>query len=221
LPANADFGAWILEPEGIAADSDLAAMLRAAIGQSTVAIVICDAAFRVRLANASGQALFGCGDGRSHGGRHPGWLGDVAQIDMDAALEAVVRHGFWRGSRVIASASGAGAPAQVEIEISRFRSNNGPGFTVTAREITPGDKLSRRSADGNAILQSPHLTQREKEVMLSLLEGSSNKATALKLAISPRTVEFHRKRLMQRFGAGSLVELIQNVVDGNRAILAN
>jgi DNA-binding CsgD family transcriptional regulator len=51
-----------------------------------------------------------------------------------------------------------------------------------------------------------------------LLEGLSNKAIGLKMKISPRTVEFHRARLMHRFGAKSLVELIQKVVhDGELA----
>jgi two-component system, LuxR family, response regulator FixJ len=52
------------------------------------------------------------------------------------------------------------------------------------------------------------LTPREREVLQGLLAGLPNKSIAYDLAISPRTVEIHRARVMDKMGARSLSELI-------------
>lgn len=51
------------------------------------------------------------------------------------------------------------------------------------------------------------LTQREREVMFQLATGASNIAIAQSLSISPRTVEVHKARVMEKLGVGNLVEL--------------
>jgi two-component system, LuxR family, response regulator FixJ len=53
------------------------------------------------------------------------------------------------------------------------------------------------------------LTPREREVLDGLLSGLPNKTIAYDLAISPRTVEIHRARVMDKMGARSLSELIR------------
>jgi two-component system response regulator FixJ len=53
------------------------------------------------------------------------------------------------------------------------------------------------------------LSPREREVLEGLLAGLPNKSIAYDLAISPRTVEIHRARVMDKMGARSLSELIQ------------
>lgn len=52
-----------------------------------------------------------------------------------------------------------------------------------------------------------HLTEREREVMKLALSGMSNKEIAGCLAISYRTVEFHRSRILSKTGASSLLQL--------------
>jgi two-component system response regulator FixJ len=54
-----------------------------------------------------------------------------------------------------------------------------------------------------------HLTEREREVFEQLVEGHPNKVIATKLAISPRTVEIHRARVMEKTGARSLSDLVR------------
>jgi FixJ family two-component response regulator len=53
------------------------------------------------------------------------------------------------------------------------------------------------------------LAPREREVLDGLLAGGTNKTIARDLGISPRTVEAHRARIMERLGAHSLPELVQ------------
>jgi PAS domain S-box-containing protein len=53
------------------------------------------------------------------------------------------------------------------------------------------------------------LSSREREVLERLLSGGTNKTIARDLDISPRTVEAHRARIMERLGAQSLPELVQ------------
>lgn len=52
------------------------------------------------------------------------------------------------------------------------------------------------------------LTHRERQVFDCLVEGAQNKMIARQLAISPRTVEVHRSRIMKKMGATSLSEIV-------------
>jgi DNA-binding NarL/FixJ family response regulator len=53
------------------------------------------------------------------------------------------------------------------------------------------------------------LTSREQEVMVLLAEGYSAKEAAVKLFISPKTVENHRTNIMNKLGLHSALELVR------------
>jgi DNA-binding NarL/FixJ family response regulator len=52
------------------------------------------------------------------------------------------------------------------------------------------------------------LSRREREVLISILNGLTNKEIASELHISERTVKFHVSRLFQKFGAQRRADLI-------------
>lgn len=53
------------------------------------------------------------------------------------------------------------------------------------------------------------LTERERDVMALLVEGSTNIEVAERLRISPRTVEVHKARIMAKLGTRNLAELLR------------
>ena len=58
------------------------------------------------------------------------------------------------------------------------------------------------------------LTPREREIAALLIEGLTSKLIGRRLAISPRTVDVYRARLMRKTGASSTPELINKLLSG-------
>jgi RNA polymerase sigma factor (sigma-70 family) len=53
------------------------------------------------------------------------------------------------------------------------------------------------------------LTEREREILALIAAGHPNRDVAAQLGISPRTVEVHRARIMEKLECHSLAELIR------------
>ncbi|NFV81063.1 response regulator FixJ [Magnetospirillum aberrantis] len=68
------------------------------------------------------------------------------------------------------------------------------------RERRHVDEIAARAAS---------LTPREREVMDLVVQGMPNKAVAVELSISARTVEIHRARVMEKMAAASLSDLVR------------
>ena len=56
------------------------------------------------------------------------------------------------------------------------------------------------------------LTPREAEVHKHLLEGKSNKEIANFLHISPRTIEVHKSRVLEKLGYSSVIKMIRSTL---------
>jgi RNA polymerase sigma factor (sigma-70 family) len=78
------------------------------------------------------------------------------------------------------------------------------------REALKEDAKTRQDDAEKASIRMrfARLTPREQEVMTLVIAGKSNKEIAKQLAISHRTVETHRARIMEKMATKSLPELI-------------
>jgi two-component system response regulator FixJ len=56
------------------------------------------------------------------------------------------------------------------------------------------------------------LTPREREVLQLITNGQSNKGAGRELGISPRTIEVHRGRIMEKLGARNAADLMRIVL---------
>jgi FixJ family two-component response regulator len=70
-----------------------------------------------------------------------------------------------------------------------------------------GDNSWRAEFPGHALL-----TPREREVLAQIAAGASNKEAGRKLGISPRTIEVHRARVMEKIGARNAADLVRIVL---------
>ncbi len=74
--------------------------------------------------------------------------------------------------------------------------------------LVENQRRCEEAAIKEAILERfRQLTPREIEVLNLTTKGLTNKDIARQLGISPRTVENHRARMMEKMGAGNLAEL--------------
>ena len=77
------------------------------------------------------------------------------------------------------------------------------------RRLDRGAPGRQRATDPEIRGRLELLTPREREVLEQLVIGRSNKGIARELAISPRTVEIHRARVMEKMRAESLSQLVR------------
>ena len=79
-----------------------------------------------------------------------------------------------------------------------------------ARALEAGAQAREdQAANAAAAAHAALLTQREREVLNELVAGHPNKVIAHHLAISPRTVEIHRARVMDKMQARTLSDLVR------------
>jgi two-component system response regulator FixJ len=78
------------------------------------------------------------------------------------------------------------------------------------RALSMAERSEQVDAFGEAARASvDKLTPREHDVLEQLVIGRPNKVIAYELGISPRTIEIHRARIMEKMGADSLSHLVR------------
>jgi two-component system response regulator FixJ len=75
------------------------------------------------------------------------------------------------------------------------------------KQAAQSDRQHAMSADAQRSVE--RLTPRERDVLEQLVIGRPNKLIAFELGCSPRTVEIHRARIMEKTGARSLSHLVR------------
>ena len=94
--------------------------------------------------------------------------------------------------------------------------------TVVTRVREAVEAWSRRARDGSGDILSKtfpghdQLTARERDVLNQIAAGSSNKQAGRDLGISPRTIEVHRARIMEKLGAKNAADLVRIVLSEGR-----
>ncbi|MGA7674605.1 MAG: response regulator FixJ [Rhizomicrobium sp.] len=68
---------------------------------------------------------------------------------------------------------------------------------------------NRTDAVKEAQTRLAQLTDRERQVLDLIVAGKANKVIAYELSISPRTVEIHRARVMEKMAANNLADLVR------------
>ncbi|HXE03753.1 MAG TPA: LuxR C-terminal-related transcriptional regulator, partial [Methyloceanibacter sp.] len=96
-------------------------------------------------------------------------------------------------------------------------------FDGTALLAAIRQALARSEQEARTLSQSAdaaeriaQLTAREKEVLDELVLGHPNKVIAYNLSISPRTVEIHRARVMQKMEVRSLSALVRLALEATK-----
>lgn len=99
------------------------------------------------------------------------------------------------------------------------------GETVVTRVREAIEARTRRSEAGGLealAAQFPGrdlLTPREREVLGKIAEGASNKEAGRLLGISPRTIEVHRARIMEKLGAKNAADLVRIVMTAQQRVM--
>ena len=98
-------------------------------------------------------------------------------------------------------------------ELSRAIRNVAAGKKYLSAEIAEivvdGALNPRREADAG---RQPGLTPREREVLQLVAEGKTTKVIAFKLGLSEKTVEQHRRQIMNKLGLRSVAQLTKYAV---------
>jgi two-component system response regulator FixJ len=100
-------------------------------------------------------------------------------------------------------------PFDAETVVTRVRE----AIEAWARRATDGksDDFLTKQFQGHELL-----TPREREVLGQIASGASNKEDGRHLGISPRTIEVHRARIMEKLGAKNAADLVRIVLSESR-----
>jgi FixJ family two-component response regulator len=107
----------------------------------------------------------------------------------------------------------AGAFDMIEKPFDSTTVVNRVAAALQAKSQALGDPASVEAMDFPGREQ---LTPRERQVLAEIVAGQSNKQAGRDLGISPRTIEVHRARIMEKLGAKNAADLARLVFSARR-----
>ncbi|TDP74470.1 LuxR C-terminal-related transcriptional regulator [Roseateles toxinivorans] len=122
------------------------------------------------------------------------------------------------GERIVASLDAVGSEGYYADDRVMRRVGSGQMFWchVSGRALDPTDphaegiwSFEDLSAKRRLKVE---LTAREREIAALLIEGQTSKLIGKRLAISPRTVDIYRARLMKKYAAATTPELVNKLL---------
>ncbi|WP_029060045.1 response regulator transcription factor [Stappia stellulata] len=185
-PAIRDALALVFDMEGYSVDTfDNGDAFLAAVGATTPSCVILD----VHMPGQSGIEILR----RLHGN---GFVVPVfvisGQGDIPMAVEAI-KHGAHDFIE---------KPFDADTVVTRVRD----AIAAVGKSAEAPEK------ETGAFPGAETLTPREREVLMEITAGASNKEAGRTLGISPRTIEVHRARIMEKLGARNAADLVRIVL---------
>ncbi len=97
-------------------------------------------------------------------------------------------------------------PFDAETVVQRVRD----AIKATEDRHRSAENIEDRDFPGREVL-----TPRERQVLGRITAGASNKEAGRELGISPRTIEVHRARIMEKLGARNAADLVRIVLTGS------
>lgn len=150
----------------------------------------------------------------------PGWVGcvltDLRMPGMTGLeLQAALRAREIELPVVVLTAHGDVATARAALKNGAFDFLEKPIDDALLIEVLGNalrvDRERRTAVTTRAFVSArfERLTEREREILALITAGHQNREVAAQLGISPRTVEVHKARIMEKLGCRSLAELIR------------
>ena len=150
----------------------------------------------------------------------PGWVGcvltDLRMPGMTGLeLQAALRARAIELPVVVLTAHGDVATARAALKNGAFDFLEKPIDDALLIEVLGNalrvDRERRTAVTTRAFVSArfERLTEREREILALITAGHQNREVAAQLGISPRTVEVHKARIMEKLGCHSLAELIR------------
>jgi len=140
----------------------------------------------------------------------PGGARTIGAIREHAPRARVIVVTMHEGDAYVRSALDAGASGYVVKHV------DGTALVAAIRAVHGGRILvhvSRSAVDSPVPAPSVALSAREREVLLLLAQGHSNRAAAEQLGLSVKTVETYRTRLGSKLGLRTRAELFRYAVE--------
>lgn len=116
----------------------------------------------------------------------------MAEIDLAAIVRAIK----------------AGAADVIATPIDEDKLLAAVHAALAAQRDASGRDATRQAARARIA----RLTRRERDVLEGMVQGAANKVIAHALGISPRTVEIHRAKVMDKLGSRSLSQIVRLAV---------